>query len=77
MTEYSKEEWVELATFGRSIEAEVARTKLESDGIPAYITKDDEGGMTPQLQYTMGVRLYVAKSSVAAAIKSLQLKKHS
>ena len=76
MTEDSREEWVELETFGSSIEAEVARTKLLSDGIPAYVTKDDEGGMTPQLQYTMGVRLYVAKSSVQAAAKSLKLKKH-
>jgi len=74
MTEYSKEEWVEIATFGSSLEAEISRTKLLSDGIPAYVTKDDEGGMTPQLQYTMGVRLYVAKSTVDAAIKSLKVK---
>ena len=71
------EEWVKLTTFGSQIEAEIARTKLLSDRIPAYITKDDEGGMTPQLQFTMGVRLYVAKSQVAAARKSLGLSEES
>jgi hypothetical protein len=68
------EEWVKLATFGNLVEAEIAKTKLLSDGIPAYITKDDEGGMTPQLHFSMGVRLYVAKSSLKAARESLGLK---
>jgi hypothetical protein len=67
------EEWVKLATFGSEIDARVAQSKLLSQSIPAYITKDDEGGMTPSLQYTMGVRLYVRKSSVDAARKSLGL----
>lgn len=75
MNTHTNEEWVELATFGSELEAKIAQSKLLSDQIPAYITKDDEGGMSPQLQYTMGVRLYVAKSLLAAARKSLRLLK--
>jgi len=73
MTDASMEEWVELVVFGSTVDAEVARTKLLSDGIPAYIKKDDEGGMAPPLQNSRGVRLYVAESRVPAAKKSLQL----
>jgi len=71
--EVKSEEWVKLTTFGNLIEAEVAKTKLLSDGIPSYITKDDEGGMSPGLQLVLGVRLYVPNSLVNAAAKSLQL----
>lgn len=67
------EEWIHLTTFGSLIEAEIAKTKLMSDHIPTYIIKDDEGGMNPRLQFTVGVRLFVAKSSLAAAKKSLGL----
>jgi hypothetical protein len=77
MNAYTNEEWVELATFGSELEAKIAQSKLLSDKIPAYITKDDEGGMSPQLQYTMGVRLYVAKSLLDVARKSLRLLKDS
>jgi hypothetical protein len=45
--------------FGNDLEAQVARTKLESEGIPAFVSSDDCGGTEPFLQLTNGVRLMV------------------
>ena len=67
----SHEELVEITSFTSEIEAEIAKTKLESAGIDVHLSKDDCGGMRPQLQFTSGVRLYVLKSRAATARKIL------
>jgi len=41
------------------MEARVAGTRLESEGVPFILTKDDAGGMRPHLQLSLGVRLFV------------------
>lgn len=48
-----------LRVFGNDMDAQVARTKLESEGIQALVSSDDCGGTQPFLQLTNGVRLMV------------------
>ncbi|HET6268303.1 MAG TPA: hypothetical protein VFG11_11345 [Acidobacteriota bacterium] len=67
------EEWVELTQYSSLVEAELAKTKLDSFGIDSYITKDDAGGMNPMLQFSRGVRIFVAKSSRDDAAQALEL----
>lgn len=55
-------DWVVLAVFGSEGEARLAGTRLESEGVPFTITKDDAGGMRPHLQLSLGVRLFVPAS---------------
>lgn len=45
--------------FGNDMDAQLARTKLESEGIQAFVASDDCGGTEPFLQLTNGVRLMV------------------
>jgi len=55
-------EEVQVAIFGDINEAELAKALLTSNGIPCILTDDDAGGMYPQLQQTLGVRLMVPES---------------
>jgi len=55
------DEPVFIKTFINEIEAKIARSYLESEGIKAFVFKDDEGGMYPGLQTSTGVRLGVSK----------------
>lgn len=48
-----------IASFNSDHEAELARGVLQSEGIEAYISKDDCGGMPPHLQAITGVHLKV------------------
>ena len=48
-----------IASFNSDHEAELARGVLQSEGIEAYISKDDCGGMLPHLQSITGVHLKV------------------
>lgn len=49
-----------VAQFTSEIDAELAKSQLESVGIEAAIVKDDGGSMFPSLQVTEGVQLLVA-----------------
>jgi hypothetical protein len=69
----SQEDLVSVTRFGSEPEAELARIKLQSEGIDAFVSKDDCGGMEPYLQFSSGVRLLVPKSRVRAARKLLGL----
>lgn len=51
-----------IKIFGSETEAEIAKARLESEGITAIITKDDGGGMLPPLRQTLGVKLLVNKN---------------
>ena len=52
---------IAIAVFTNEVEAEVARSLLDSRGIPAAVMSDDAGGMIPSLQQTTGVRLMVSE----------------
>jgi glucose-6-phosphate isomerase len=65
-------EQVVVASFGNEIEAEIAKGRLESEGIPANITLDDAGGMLPSLQGNTGVKVYVAREHETMARELLE-----
>lgn len=62
---------VVIRTFPNEIEAEIAKEKLTTHHIQAFIRKDDEGGMFPNLQLTQGVQLGVLESDQKKAEKVL------
>ena len=66
------EEVVVLKTFNNEIEAGMAQQVLHEAGVPAFVFKDDAGGMEPQLQQTNGVRLVVNRSDAQHAHKMLK-----
>jgi len=58
---------VTLQTFPNQTLANLAKNTLEAAGIPAIANADDCGGMEPQLQLTLGVRLLVTRENEEAA----------
>lgn len=66
------EEVVVLKTFNNEIEAGMAQQVLHEAGVPAFVFKDDAGGMEPQLQRTNGVRLVVNRADAPHAHKMLK-----
>ena len=48
-----------IASFNSDHEAELTRGILQSEGIEAFVFKDDCGGMLPQMQIIRGVYLKV------------------
>lgn len=69
-----KHDLVLIATFRNDIDAEMAKSHIESAGIEALVVKDDAGGMLPSLQDTEGVRLMVGRSDAENARKVLEEK---
>ena len=51
-----------LAAYLDDMLAEVARTRLEAHGIPAFVARDDCGGMRPHLANLGGARLLIDSS---------------
>lgn len=66
------EESVVIKVFSNETEAAMARELLQESGIRSFIFKDDAGGMEPQLQRTMGVRLIVNRANAERAREILQ-----
>lgn len=56
-----------LKRFRSDVEATMAKSLLECEGIPAMVMRDDAGGMEPQLQWVRGVRLMVRASDLEHA----------
>ena len=56
-----------VATYLDDMLAEVARSHLESNGIPAYVSRDDCGNMLPNLANLGGARLLVDSAHEAEA----------
>ena len=56
-----------IATYSSRPDAEMAKGRLDEQGIPAAVTSDDAGGAHPQLQLTQGVRLVVAEPDAQTA----------
>jgi hypothetical protein len=67
-----KEQRVIVGEYENEIDAEIARGHLKASGIPAFILKDDGGGMLPSLQNAEGVQLVVAESQKEKAESILQ-----
>ena len=61
-----------VAIFSSRLEAELARARLDVEGIPAIILADDAGGWEPQLDIR-GVRLVVADKDRTPALEVLDL----
>jgi hypothetical protein len=43
-----------IERFASRADAELARTVLQSNGIPAYVSGDDAGGLHPEIPYGIG-----------------------
>ena len=61
------DEVVVLKTFNNEAEAGMAQQVLQEAGVPAFVSKDDAGGMEPHLQRTNGVRLVVNRADARRA----------
>jgi hypothetical protein len=67
-------EFVELTAFQNEQEAQLASSRLRAAGIPSSVSKDDAGGMEPQLQLTRTVRLLVPADRVKDARRILKVR---
>ena len=67
------DEPVALRTFDNEAEAEMAQQMLADAGLRSFVSKDDAGGMEPQLQLTGGVRLIVSSSNAERAKEILSV----
>jgi hypothetical protein len=56
-----------LRTFPTVIEADLAKSSLDSVGIDSMVRSDNKGGQTPGLAFSQGVELFVRANDVAAA----------
>ncbi len=65
-----------VAVFTSRTEAELAKARLELEGIPAHILADDAGGWEPQFDLSRGVRLMVADRDHDQALEVLELPEH-
>lgn len=63
---------VVLKIFTTEIDANMARDVLQDEGVKAFVSKDDGGGMEPHLQLTLGVRLLVDRDDADRARKILK-----
>jgi hypothetical protein len=64
---------VPIRTFANEASALIAQAALRANGIEAVISRDDAGGMEPQLQLTRGVRLLVSKRDLERALAVLDV----
>ncbi len=64
-------ETVVLRSYAHEMEAEIAKSVLESAGIPSFIQRDDAGGMMPSLQFLRGARLIVRREDAEDATRVL------
>ena len=69
-------EIVELIRFRSPGEAEVARSRLEAEGIPAWVESDDVGGMHPHLGAFEGARVLVRGEDLERATELLDVAVH-
>ena len=53
------------------MDASMAQQILEQSDISSFVSADDAGGMEPQLQLSMGVRLVVNRADAERALEVL------
>ncbi len=70
-------EFKKLKIFTSKIEAEIAKSYLESKGIKSYILADDAGNMVPSQDFVSGVILLVGKNDYKNAKEILTLLNNS
>jgi len=59
-----RHEQVVLRTFPTVIEADLAKSALDSVGIDSMVRSDNEGGQAPGLAFSQGVELLVSRSQL-------------
>lgn len=62
---------VTIRVFNSRVEADLAKGLLESEGIPAHVSADDQGGLSPGMAYANGVTLKVDEEDAEEARKLL------
>jgi len=65
------DELVNIKIFSTEFEASMAQQILDRSEIKSFISADDAGGMEPQLQRSMGVRLVVNRTDAERALEIL------
>jgi hypothetical protein len=65
------DELVNVKVFANEMGASMAQQILERSGIKSFVSADDAGGMEPQLQLSMGVRLVVNRADAENALQIL------
>lgn len=61
-----------VKTFADRLQADMARSLLEANGITASVSADDMGGMRPDLAFTSGgVKLFVLDDNADKALEIL------
>ena len=65
---------VSARTFFTRHEAELARSLLDSQGIPAWVSSDDYGGLHPALAFAHGVQVLVLSSDLEDALELIEKK---
>lgn len=63
---------VNIRTFSSEMDASMAQQILEQSDISCFVSADDVGGMQPQLQLSMGVRLMVNRADASRALEILR-----
>jgi hypothetical protein len=63
---------VVLGTYGSSTEANLVKSRLESEGIDAFVSKDVSSLGLPALELAQGAQLFVRVSDRAAAFEILE-----
>lgn len=61
-----------IKIFNSRMEAEMAKSYLESNGIQSYVSSDDAGQMYPSTQMVGGVLLMVEKEDKNLALELLE-----
>src|SRR5262249_1735552 len=72
-SELDHAELVVLRTYPTVIDAQLAKSALDSVGIDSMVRSDNEGGQSPGLSFTRGVELLVRATDVEAAIDTLDV----
>jgi hypothetical protein len=65
------DELVAVRTFESRIDADMAKEILEQQGIQAYVSADDAGGLDPALQLVQGARVIVRQQDLEEASRVL------
>jgi hypothetical protein len=68
---FMTDELVNIKIFSTEFEASMAQQILDRSEIKSFISADDAGGMEPQLQRSMGVRLVVNRTDAERALEIL------
>ena len=66
-TESDHPELVVVQSFSTMVDAELAKSALDSVGIDSMVSSDNQGGQSPGLAFTQGVELLVRADDLAAA----------